>query len=61
MINDAILNLRYLCNPEAFLSDLRFNKSMNTQAEDRVSKNFLSFDSAKLDKKKPSFLEFVSS
>ena len=51
MINDAILNVLYLCNPEAFLSDLNF----------KMSRNDLSFDSAKLDNKKPSFLEFVSS
>lgn len=38
MINDAILNLRYLCHPEAYLSDLNFKMSMSD----------LSFDDAKL-------------
>ena len=44
-------NYNYLCHPEAYLSDLCSTISMND----------LSFDTAKLDNKKPSFLEFVSS
>lgn len=43
--------ISFLVNPEAFLSDLRIN----------ISKNYLSFDTAKLDNKKPSFPKFVSS
>ena len=50
MISYTILNLRYLCHPEAYLSDLNFKMSMND----------LSFDTAKLGIKNTPLFLFVS-